>query len=90
MEDLTSGFSPDAKLAAALSFAELRVASLIKSGLSTEDIAEHLHISYNTVRTHRKNIRKKLGINNSQYSLRELPLFEAQLVTLGNARDRCS
>jgi FixJ family two-component response regulator len=70
MEDLTSGFSPDAKLAAALSFAELRVASLIKSGLSTEDIAEHLHISYNTVRTHRKNIRRKLGINNSQYSLR--------------------
>lgn len=70
MEDLTSGFSPDAKLASSLSFAELRVASLIKSGLSTEDIAEHLHISYNTVRTHRKNIRKKLGINNSQYSLR--------------------
>lgn len=70
MEDLTSGFSPDAKLATSLSFAELRVASLIKSGLSTEDIAEHLHISHNTVRTHRKNIRKKLGINNSQYSLR--------------------
>ncbi len=69
MEELTSGFGPDAKLAAALSFTELRVASLIKSGLSTEDIAEHLHISYNTVRTHRKNIRKKLGINNSQYSL---------------------
>lgn len=70
MEDLTAGFSPDAKLAVSLSFAEMRVASLIKSGLSTEDIAEHLHISYNTVRTHRKNIRKKLGINNSHYSLR--------------------
>jgi FixJ family two-component response regulator len=70
MEDLTSGFSPDAKLAAALSFSELRVASLIKNGLSTEDIADHLNISYNTVRTHRKNIRKKLGISNSQYSLR--------------------
>jgi FixJ family two-component response regulator len=70
MEDLTTGFSTDAKLAGALSFAELRIASLIKSGLSTEDIAEHLHISFNTVRTHRKNIRKKLGISNSQYSLR--------------------
>jgi len=70
MEDVTSGFSTDAKLATSLSFAEMRVASLIRSGLSTEDIAEHLHISYNTVRTHRKNIRKKLGLNNSQYSLR--------------------
>ncbi len=68
--DLTTTFTADARLAAALSHAELRIASLIKNGLSTEQIAEHLHVSSATVRTHRKNIRKKLKINNSQYNLR--------------------
>jgi DNA-binding NarL/FixJ family response regulator len=70
IEDLTTGFSADARLAVALSHTELRIASLIKNGLSTEEIAEYLHISPSTVRTHRKNIRKKLKINNSQYTLR--------------------
>jgi len=70
IEDLTTDFSPEAKLAAALSQAELRIASLIKNGLTTEEISEHLHVSPSTVRTHRKNIRRKLKISNSQYSLR--------------------
>ena len=70
LEDLTSGFSTDAKLASVLSHAELRIASLIKNGLTSEKIAEHLHVSPSTIRTHRKNIRKKLKINNSQYCLR--------------------
>ncbi len=70
IEDLTSGFTMDARVATVLSFTELRVASLIKNGITTEDIARQLHISVSTVRTHRKNIRKKLKINNVQYSLR--------------------
>ena len=70
IEDLTSGFTMDSRVAAVLSFTELRVASLIKNGITTEDIARQLHISESTVRTHRKNIRKKLKINNVQYSLR--------------------
>ena len=60
IEDLTSGFTMDSRVAAVLSFTELRVASLIKNGITTEDIARQLHISESTVRTHRKNIRKKL------------------------------
>ncbi|MCE5244021.1 MAG: response regulator [Syntrophobacteraceae bacterium] len=70
IEDITSGFSADAKVASILSNSELRIASLIKNGLTTEEVAEQLNISINTVRTHRKNIRKKLKINNVQYSLR--------------------
>ena len=70
IEDLTSGFTMDSRVAAVLSFTELRIASLIKNGVTTEDIARQMHISSSTVRTHRKNIRKKLKINNVQYSLR--------------------
>ncbi len=70
IEDLTSGFAMDSRIAAVLSFTELRIASLIKNGVTTEEIARQLHISASTVRTHRKNIRKKLKINNVQYSLR--------------------
>jgi FixJ family two-component response regulator len=70
IEDLTSTFSTDGWIAGKLSFCELRIASLIKNGLSTEQIAEYLHVSASTVRTHRKRIRKKLGINDAQYSLR--------------------
>lgn len=70
IEDVTTGFGTDAVVASSLSFTELRIASLIKNGLTSEDIAEQLHISPSTVRTHRKNIRKKLKINNAQYSLK--------------------
>ena len=70
VEDITSSFSADAKVASILSNSELRIASLIKNGLTTEEVADQLNISVNTVRTHRKNIRKKLKINNAQYSLR--------------------
>ena len=70
IEDLTSGFAVDSRVAKSLSLAELRIASLIKNGITTEEIARQLHIAESTVRTHRKNIRKKLKINNAQYSLR--------------------
>lgn len=70
IEDMTSGMTTDARIASALSYTELRIASLIKNGLTTEDIATQLHISDSTVRTHRKNIRRKLKINNAAYSLK--------------------
>ena len=70
IEDLTSGFTMDSRFAMTLSATELRIGSLIKNGIATEEIARQLHISENTVRTHRKNIRKKLRLNNGQYNLR--------------------
>jgi FixJ family two-component response regulator len=70
IEDLTSGFAMDSRVAMTLSSTELQVASLIKNGVTTEGIARQLHIAESTVRTHRKNIRKKLKINNARFSLR--------------------
>jgi len=70
LEDLTSGLAADIKIATSLSFSELRIASLIMNGLTTVEIANHLHISASTIKTHRKNIRRKLGISNQRYNLR--------------------
>lgn len=45
-----------------LSLRETQVLSLIVKGLTNKEIADSLHISFNTVLTHRKNISAKLGI----------------------------
>ncbi len=45
-----------------LSSRELSVIALIQAGMTTEDIADRLHISPDTVKTHRRNIRRKLDI----------------------------
>lgn len=71
LQEVTFGTSPPDPLSASLTAAEARVASLIKKGLTTDKIAEQLFISVDTVKTHRKNIRKKLQITNSQNGLRD-------------------
>lgn len=48
---------------------EMRVAVLIKRGLISQKISNLLCISEDTVKTHRKNIRKKLKIQNSNINL---------------------
>ncbi len=68
--NLTSDFSTDVKMSASLSSTEVRIASMIKNGMSSEEIARHLNISHYTVKTHRKNIRKKLKLLNSGVNLR--------------------
>jgi FixJ family two-component response regulator len=52
-----------------LSFRELQIALLIKNDLTNADIAVQLHISPETVRTHRRNIRKKLGMQGTKTRL---------------------
>lgn len=69
IESLTSDLASDLKMAAALSKTELQVASMIKNGMTSEEIAAHLNVSLFTVKTHRKNIRKKLDIQNSGVNL---------------------
>ena len=49
---------------------ELDIAILLREGKSTKDISDLLNISTHTVQFHRKNIRKKLGIDNSGENLR--------------------
>ena len=48
-----------------LSPAEIEIAKLIAEGKTTKEIANHKHLSFHTVNTHRKNIFRKLGINSS-------------------------
>lgn len=65
--EAVSGGLPDGRtvsdqLNATLSDREIEVLKLLASGLSTKEIAEELHISSNTVITHRKNLSAKTGI----------------------------
>ncbi|MDD3846304.1 MAG: helix-turn-helix transcriptional regulator [Syntrophorhabdaceae bacterium] len=48
---------------------EMHIASLIKDGRKTKEIAESLHISRRAVEVHRYNIRKKLNLNNNRRNL---------------------
>lgn len=54
-----------------LSQKELKVVSMIASGLTTEEISDLIHISYDTVKCHRRNIRKKLNLVGKKYTLEE-------------------
>jgi PAS domain S-box-containing protein len=49
---------------------EIQIADLIKDGKQDKDIMEILNISQSTVKTHRQNIRKKLGINSKRANLK--------------------
>ncbi|MFN2422984.1 MAG: response regulator transcription factor [Cryomorphaceae bacterium] len=46
-----------------LSHRERQVAGLVGSGLTSREIAGKLHISENTVKNHRKRLKKKLDFN---------------------------
>ena len=48
---------------------EMRVAMMIKNGMTSQQIGDLLCISLHTVKTHRKNIRKKLKIDNTDINL---------------------
>jgi PAS domain S-box-containing protein len=52
-----------------LSASEMRIASMIKNGLSSSKIALKLYVSKDTVKVHRRNIRKKLGLTNAKINL---------------------
>ena len=49
---------------------EVQIANFVKHGKTTKDIAEIRNLSFETVRFHRKNIRKKFGIKNKKINLR--------------------
>lgn len=48
-----------------LTLAEIEIVKLIAQGLTTKEIALRKHLSFHTVITHRKNIFRKLAINNT-------------------------
>lgn len=49
---------------------EIQIARLIKAGKSTKEIAEVLGLSGTTISFHRRNIRKKLGLDHTRTNLR--------------------
>jgi len=48
---------------------EMQISNLIKQGKTSKQIADHLNLSSRTIETHRKNIRKKLGLGNKKVNL---------------------
>ena len=61
-----------------LSERELEVLKLLRGELNGPEIAQHLIVSLNTLRTHTKNIYKKLGVSSRRAAIRradELDLF---------------
>jgi PAS domain S-box-containing protein len=49
---------------------EIRIANLIKFGSPSKEIAELMNVSPRTVETHRKNIRRKIGLEDKRANLR--------------------
>ena len=69
VQTLTNDLMGEVSMMASLTPTELRVATMIKNGLTTQEIANKLYISLHTAKTHRRNIRKKLNIQNSSINL---------------------
>lgn len=70
LRDLTSRFG--AKVSAdaiGLTPRQIELCNMIRSGLSSKDMAEALGVSVRTIETHRNTIRKKLGISGKDASL---------------------
>jgi PAS domain S-box-containing protein len=58
-----------------LSRREAEICALIQKGHKGQEIAKILSISFKTLETHRKNIRKKLGLTRSQTNLRSFLMY---------------
>ena len=52
-----------------LTLTEIKVATLIMNGFTSREIANKLFLSLHTIKTHRRNIRKKLNIQNLDVNL---------------------
>lgn len=67
---LTAGFETelDADLLK-LSKTELKICRFVKAGLTGKEICDTMNLSFETIQTHRKNIRRKLGLQGKNINL---------------------
>jgi DNA-binding CsgD family transcriptional regulator len=77
------GAAPMRQALEVLTVQECRIAKLIAQGLSTEAIAAQLYIAPSTVKVHRRNMRKKLGLVGPQHRLQPYLARQAQPPTPG-------
>ncbi len=71
LEQVTSAFSNRLSSAlVGLTPQEIKIAGLVKEGRQDKEITDILNISFETVKTHKQNIRKKLGIYGERTNLR--------------------
>ncbi|MCU0588480.1 MAG: response regulator [Syntrophobacteraceae bacterium] len=62
MDHLSMNIIKKNQMSEVLTMTELRIAALIKNSMSSSQIADQLCLSPDTVKTHRRNIRRKLGL----------------------------
>jgi PAS domain S-box-containing protein len=71
LKSITSSFSRDLHFKYLnLTQAELHIASLIREGKTSKEIAELMNLSSRTIESHRKNIRRKMGLIEVKANLR--------------------
>lgn len=86
LEQIASPFVNDlARRHASLTPTELRICSLIRSGMGTKEIGQMLHRSALTIKRHREQIRRKLGLTNAGANLSSY--LAAQCPTNANGPD---
>jgi PAS domain S-box-containing protein len=59
------------KIISVLTETEMKIAAMVKNKMTSKDIASVMYISLETVKAHRKNIRRKLEIHNTKQKLSE-------------------
>jgi DNA-binding CsgD family transcriptional regulator len=69
IEDISCGFVTHLQTNNDLSMREIRIALMVKDNLTNQEIADYLCITPETVKTHRRNIRRKLGITGTNSEL---------------------
>ena len=70
MKEITSPFIGTLKHKfSSLTPRELEICRMIKSGLTSKEIANALNLAVNTIHKHREMIRRKLGLTNSELNL---------------------
>ena len=85
LNDMVSSLTKGTGIIGPLTSTETKVAVMTRNGMKSLEIANHLHVSLETVKTHRKNIRKKLGIQNRNLNLftylsNQLPAHDEPIV----------